>query len=279
LFGRAAAFLTAEILKDPGRLPFLAQLTQARENLPVAFKTGTSFGMRDAWTATYTPSCTVVIWFGRADGGPDARLLGLSLAAPAAIRIQRALNAGIPPEEGWYQPPTGQSTTDKVGRVRVCSLSGAAPSAYCPSTRETWNIPGVWRTVPCKIHALRDGKTVLLWPPELEDFNRKRFAGENASRSVLIVSPLPGARYLITPGARRQPIPLKAEGVRYPVHWYADGEYLGEQKKEDAPLYWSPKGGQHRLSLLDAQERIGALSVPVTDLAAVREAEIPVLGE
>lgn len=271
-YSPGAAFLIAEILKDPGRLPLLAQLTQAREDAPAAFKTGTSFGLRDAWTAAYTPTHTVVVWFGREDGKADSRLLGIAIAAPAALKILRELSANTPRERGWYESPQETADGHGVGKVRVCALSGAAPSAYCPSTRETWHIPAVWRTTPCSMHVLREGRRVLVWPPELEDFNRKRFAGEDLSRSVLIVSPMPGARYLITPGGSRLAIPLKAEGVAYPVHWYVDGEYLGKQEREDLPLYWQPTGGEHSVSLLDARERIASATTSVTDLGAVSEA-------
>ena len=273
LYSREAAFLIAEILKDPGRLPFLFQLMQVRDNAPVAFKTGTSFGLRDAWTAAYCPAYTVVVWFGRAGGGADPHLVGISMAAPGALAVLRALGAGLAVEKSWYETPSG------VGKVRVCALSGAAASPFCPTTRLTQNIRSVWRTVPCDMHVLREGRTVLVWPPELEDFNRKRFSQEDLSRKAQIVSPMPGARYLITPGGRQHPIALKAEGVAYPVHWYADDAYLGSQEREDRPLYWTPTGGEHTVSLFDARERVAAMTVHVTDLGAVREETLPMLGE
>ena len=267
LYSPAAAWLIAEILKDPGRLPFLVQLVQAREESPVAFKTGTSFGLRDAWTAAYTPTYTVVVWFGRAGGGPDPGLMGISLAAPAAIKILRMLQPGQRPEQGWYTKPEG------VGTVQVCTLSGAALSVWCPSSRMVHDIEAVRRTTPCALHVLRDGKTAVDWPPELEDFTRRRFAGEDLSRAAFIVSPMPGARYMLTPGGAKHPVALKAEGVAYPVHWYVNGEYLGEQTRENLPLYWQPVGGEHSLSLLDAEDRVAGTLVKVTDLDAVREEE------
>lgn len=271
LYGEGAAYLIAETLKDPSRLPFLAQLTQARENAPVAFKTGTSYGLRDAWTAAYSPTHTVVIWFGRADGGADPRLLGISLAAPVAVSMISGLDRSAGSAVAWYEaPPT-------VAKTRVCSLSGAAPSPFCPSTRLADHLPAVWRTVPCAMHVQRKGKSLVVWPPELEDFNRKRFSLDDLSRSVLITSPLPGARYLLAPGGRWQPIALRAEGVTYPVHWYVNGKYYGEQERDDTPLYWLPPGGEHRLSLLDARERVGFADVTVTDLAASMEEDLPLL--
>ena len=84
---------------------------------------------------------------------------------------------------------------------------------------------------------------------------------------------------MITPGARTQPLPLKAEGVAYPVHWYIDGEYLGEQAREDLPLYWVPQAGEHSISLLDNEERITAATVEVVDLGAREADEPPLLFE
>ena len=278
IYSPAASWLIAEILKDPGRLPFPAQV--ARDAPPVAFKTGTSFGLRDAWTAAYTPDYTVVVWFGRAGGGSDPALVGLSLAAPAAIQMLRSLQraGGTPPlhharggqgvvsrtPEGWYAKPEG------VGSITVCSLSGAAVSAWCPGSRLAHDIEAVRRTAPCALHVLRGGTIAVYWPPELEDFTRGRFAGEDLSRAAFITSPVPGARYVLPPGGAKHPISLRAEGVAYPVHWYVNGEYLGVQTRPDLPLYWQPKGGEHSLSLLDADDRVAAALVRVTDLNALR---------
>jgi penicillin-binding protein 1C len=46
-----AAFLVAECLRDPGRLSSLAEQQYGEDGRWVAFKTGTSYGFRDAWTA------------------------------------------------------------------------------------------------------------------------------------------------------------------------------------------------------------------------------------
>ena len=72
---------------------------------------------------------------------------------------------------------------------------------------------------------------------------------------------------MLTPGGAKHPIALRAEGVAYPVHWYVNGEYLGEQTRVDLPLYWQPVGGEHSLSLLDAEDRVAGTLVNVVDLA------------
>jgi penicillin-binding protein 1C len=122
------------------------------------------------------------------------------------------------------------------------------------------------------MHTRRAG--AVAWPPELEDYARKRLAREDLSRRAVITSPLGGARYLLIPGGRAHPLPLKAESVAYPVHWFLEGEYLGEQAREDKPLYWIPRAGRHTLSLLDSQDRTAVSLLEIVDLAA-RAGEAP----
>ena len=127
---------------------------------------------------------------------------------------------------------------------------------------------------------MKGGKLSLLWPPEFEDYRRKRLARHDLSREINIVSPRPHVQYLLTPGAPLQPLPLKAEGVAYPVHWYDNGEYLGEQTGEDDPIYFVLTPGIHSFSALDAQDRTTSLKVTVVDLAAqMQSQELPLLGE
>jgi Membrane carboxypeptidase/penicillin-binding protein PbpC len=279
VFSTASAFLASDILKDNTRLPFVTQLTQAREQSPLAFKTGTSFGLRDAWTCAWFPGHTVALWFGRADGGSDPSLVGLRLAAPAALHIARVLALETAPDLRWYTPPPifgperphGPGETGGVSAMRLCALSGAAPSPLCPVTTEQWVIPSVFRTTPCTLHALRDNRITVIWPPELEDFEKRRRAGKDYSRPPLISSPIPGTEYILTPGAREDPLPLKAEGVAYPVHWFAGTRYLGVQTSPDAPLFWQPKQGTHTLSLLDAEEKTARADVRVIDATALRD--------
>ena len=269
LYSQPAAWLIADILGDATRLPFITQLTQAREERPIAFKTGTSFGLRDAWCAAYFPGYTVVVWFGQAKGGSNTALVGISVASPVALQLARELARSAPgrPMVGkrWYESPDG------IFRARVCALSGAAPSAYCPNIVYTSAIEGIYRTTPCALHALRDGAITILWPPELEDFAANRMARQDMSRPPHIVSPLPGVEYLITPGVQNESVLLLAEGVAYPVYWYAGGQFLGKQENPKTFVSWLPTPGTHTISLLDSHNKSTSLSTTVIDLARQTE--------
>jgi penicillin-binding protein 1C len=79
---------------------------------PIAYKTGTSYGFRDAWAAGFTPAHTIVVWVGRPDNTPRPGATGRDVAAPLLFR----LFALLPPEA---------PVTDLVERVSPSDLAPA----------------------------------------------------------------------------------------------------------------------------------------------------------
>jgi len=239
----AAPFLVADILKDTGRLlPVHGRRIEHRRDW-FAFKTGTSYGYRDAWTAAYNPRHTVVVWMGDPSGAPHPELVGLSAAAPAIVEVLRAL-----PASDWYEPPAG------VESRTVCTLSGAPPSPACPSTRTEYAIAGISSTTPCTMHVIRNGSPAERWPAELEEFALRRSLEFETGRTVSIVSPLPGSRYFLTPLGGEQKTALKAEGAVPPVYWFVGGTFAGRQEGS-IPLFWRLRKGRHTVSLVDSRGR------------------------
>jgi penicillin-binding protein 1C len=62
---------------------------------PIAYKTGTSYGFRDAWAAGFSGDYTVVVWVGRIDGTPSPGAYGRATAAPLMFRIFSLLPADV----------------------------------------------------------------------------------------------------------------------------------------------------------------------------------------
>ena len=87
----------------------------------VGWKTGTSFGGRDAWAIGVTPEYVVAVWVGNADGEGRRGLTGLSAAAPIMFDIYSMLE-----ETTWWLKPT-----EGVREVEVCKQSGLLPSIHC----------------------------------------------------------------------------------------------------------------------------------------------------
>lgn len=94
----------------------------------MAWKTGTSFGYKDAWAIGVTPSYTVCAWIGNASGLSRPGLIGIETAAPLMSEIMREL----PHHEEWKIP-----YDDLIARP-VCSGSGFAPGPYCDRTDTVW---------------------------------------------------------------------------------------------------------------------------------------------
>jgi penicillin-binding protein 1C len=102
IFGPVAAWYVNDILRNapppPGTLP--ADLSRTRS---LAFKTGTSYGFRDAWAVGYDSDVTIAVWAGRPDGTPMPGISGRTTAAPVLFKIADLL--GPPAAKSGPKPP------------------------------------------------------------------------------------------------------------------------------------------------------------------------------
>ena len=88
----------------------------------IAWKTGTSFGNKDAWAIGATPEYVVAVWVGNATGEGRPTLTGVSYAAPVMFSIFNAL-----PHTTWFQQPL-----DDMREVTICEQSGYLAKPECP---------------------------------------------------------------------------------------------------------------------------------------------------
>lgn len=97
LFGAAAAWYVTRILEGATPPANFVEADRARDGQRIAFKTGTSYGYRDAWAIGYDARYTVGVWVGRPDGTPSPDRFGRATAAPLLFRVFRLLpDAGRP---------------------------------------------------------------------------------------------------------------------------------------------------------------------------------------
>ncbi|CAK7013976.1 MAG: Penicillin-binding protein 1C [Desulfovibrio sp.] len=267
IFSADAGYLIADSLSDAGRMSPVAAEALQSQGRRVAFKTGTSYGLRDAWTAAYTPHHTVVVWLGDPEGLPHPMLVGLPVASPAALNIIRDIPYARK-DAAWYTPPP------RLERFTACSFSGKPATPFCPTRNHAWRIRSVSQTVPCSMHAMRNGKLQTVLPAELENY-----AAENNTRvarreRIDITMPQPGMRFFITPYAEKQRIPLTCEGAQGKVYWFIDQEYYGVQEK-GAALLWPVTAGKHVLSLVDEAGNTASAAFTVVDVLADSPRAIP----
>ncbi|GHS87444.1 penicillin-binding protein 1C [Synergistales bacterium] len=249
LASEAAVWMATDILDNKSRLSTFARESERNYVWRAALKTGTSYGLRDAWAAAWTPRFTVVVWVGAPSGESWPGLVGAGAAAPVALSVLRVLSAGESVNKNarsaWYERQEGLVLRE------VCALSGRPPTPACLSRRLDWSIEGVTRTTPCDIHVLRNGQSALLWPTSLAAAETP--ATDIRRSNLNIVSPISGATYYMAPLAREQKIPLRSEGARGAsgkVWWYLDGRFIGLSAANDTFFYAFPDG-RHKLSVSD----------------------------
>ena len=114
-------------------------------NLPkIAWKTGTSYGHRDAWCIGYSPKLTIGVWLGNFDGKGAPMLSGVDTATPILFALFTALTGQD--THRWYTTPEQLKTRE------VCALTGVPPSPHCPTRKSDVYIPGISSVKTCTIH-------------------------------------------------------------------------------------------------------------------------------
>jgi penicillin-binding protein 1C len=279
LLSPAAAFMVRSILADAPRPDGLSTLQN-----PVAWKTGTSWGFRDAWTAGAFGPWVLVVWVGNFDGSSNPAFVGAQVAAPLFFRIADAVRqTGTPSMDRLLVPPAS------VLRVEVCAASGDLPNADCPRRALAWYIPGkspirvsnVHRRMPVDVrtgkracagtperHVLRE--VFEFWPSDIQrlfalaGMPRRRPPEDQCGGKVLdaqdvapaITSPRTGATYQMRAAQdMADALSLNATagaGVKM-LYWFADGGFVGASRPSVA-LPWQPEhAGEITVSVVDDQ--------------------------
>lgn len=132
-------FQAMEEVMRPGEEGLWEQFTSSQR---IAWKTGTSFGFRDAWAIGITPKYVVAVWSGNTDGEGRAGLIGVQASAPVMFDIFRNLPAG-----NWFSPPQNNFTF-----LPVCRQSGFRASLDCSQVDTIMVSKNGGRSPLCSFH-------------------------------------------------------------------------------------------------------------------------------
>ncbi len=296
LLSEEASFITLDMLRHNPRPE--GSIAGARDGLPVAWKTGTSWGFRDAWSAGLVGPYVLAVWVGNFDGSGNPAFVGAQAAAPLFFQIVDAVQAVQPglAEPVFRGPPN-------LARVKVCAASGDLPNAHCPNTAETWFVPGVSPIKVSDVHreVLVDARTgrqacpgdagmphvrrevYEFWPSDLQRVFRQAgmprreppppgdCAGTALAGSApVITSPLRGAAYALRAGAKdeeRVPLQASADGGVRTLYWFVNDSFVGTAAP-GGTLGWSPvRAGDFTVRVIDELGR--------ADTRALRVAVVP----
>ncbi|MAU17544.1 MAG: penicillin-binding protein 1C [Muricauda sp.] len=164
---------------------------------PIAWKTGTSFGFKDAWAVGVTPKYAIGVWAGNADGEGRPGLTGITAAAPLLFDVLDIL-----PDSGWFQEPF-----DDLVEIEVCSESGYRASLYCDDTKKDLVPTHGTRSAPCPYH-----QQVFLDKSEQYRVNSECYPLEDMVTKNWMVLPPVLEYYYTSSNPNYKPLPPYLEG-------------------------------------------------------------------
>ena len=130
LFGQVAAYYLKQILRGVALPDGWAMGQGLARQRAVAFKTGTSYGYRDAWSIGFSNDYTIGVWVGQADGSPRPGRVGRDAAAPILLKTFDLLPADAHIDE---PPPAGALLTNDTDRLPASMRIFRRETATAPS--------------------------------------------------------------------------------------------------------------------------------------------------
>jgi len=250
----------------------------------IAWKTGTSFGNKDAWAIGATPEYVVGVWVGNATGEGRPTLTGASYAAPVMFSIFNAL-----PRTTWFKEPY-----DDLRQVSVCALSGYLAKPECPKVavlsclapKEIEQCPyhklvHLDKTEEYQVNATCElpqnivNKAWFVLPPVMEWYYKQQhiqyrplppyradcLQGSNL-RNLDFVYPKHQSIIYTTKafGGEQQPFVAKAANRSGKVFWYLDDTYLGTTDNFHEMNVFA-KEGNHTLRIINEKGDERAITV------------------
>jgi len=137
----SACWHTLEAMRTVERPNSEGEWERFGSNKKIGWKTGTSYGFRDAWAVGVTPRYVVGVWAGNADGEGRPGLVGVKAAGPILFDIFSLLKS-----PNWFSPPL-----DEMQKVTLCKESGLRALNDCP-VDTVWLGPGRERLRSCRFH-------------------------------------------------------------------------------------------------------------------------------
>ncbi|MBA3986970.1 MAG: penicillin-binding protein 1C, partial [Flavobacteriales bacterium] len=138
-----AIYKTLESLRESNRPSADENWSFYQDARPTAWKTGTSYGFKDAWAVGVTPDYAIGIWVGNADGEGRPGITGILAAAPILFDVLKVL----PYKKLWFDIPY-----DDLIEATICEHSGYRAGIYCEHTSEEWIPLQGTKTVSCPYH-------------------------------------------------------------------------------------------------------------------------------
>jgi penicillin-binding protein 1C len=277
IIGAAAMYQTLETLSELNRPEEESSWMMFSSGRKIAWKTGTSYGNRDAWSIGVTPDYVVGVWVGNASGEGRPMLTGVGYAAPLMFDVFSLL----PRSRNRFGTPY-----DEMTEIAVCRQSGHRAGEYCEHIDSVWVTQAGLLSGACPYHRLihldRNEKyrvnsncypvhemvhrSWFVLPPAQEWYYRRRHADYrhlppvdpncpiDESSPMQMIYPAYGISIVTTKqlDGEKGKIVLQAahNKAKSTIFWHIDERYIGETH-DNHQMTCLPDAGNHILTLID----------------------------
>jgi len=291
IMSESVAYLITEILQELNRPDFSNNLGNIA-NLPtIAWKTGTSYGRKDAWSIGYNKDYTVGIWVGNFSSKGIPELTGADMATPLLFSVFKQISKA---NEQWNFPP------DNLKHTWVCSETGLLPSETCEHQILDFHLPLITKQQVCS-HlievAISEDKAFSYCKhclPQRGNFKTKTYTNyspeqiafyENnqtpydkipehnhqcerfyANENLKIISPKANVNYYFLKDDNEELLleSYLAADVQQ-VHWYINDKYFTSAQRSKA-TFFKPIAGKNKITCVDDKGRRSSLFIEVSYL-------------
>lgn len=277
----ASAHMVTQILTQLTR-PDLPHNSHNSSRLPkIAWKTGTSYGRKDAWSIGYNKKYTIGVWVGNFSGEGVPELNGTDSATPLLFDIFDSLDYNG--SDNWFTAP------ESLKHRSVCAASGKPVNSFCTNHTIDTYIPGVSDVTKCEhlkqvmtssdekyafcTTCLPDQGVVQKWYPnyapdilsffEAEYIPYKKIPAHNPYCSRIfyenapaITSPTAEMEYILEREEHQQlQLHCNAHNEVKQVYWYINDKFYRTGAVNEQIFFEPKKAGKFKISCTDDQGR------------------------
>ena len=280
IFSEGAAYMISGILATLIR-PDLPNKFENSVHLPkIAWKTGTSYGRRDAWAIGFNTRYTIGVWIGNFSGMGVPELNGAEFAVPLLFKVFNSIEY----DQGkkWFIKP------GSLGERLVCSVSGLVPNKFCEDQVIDYYLPGISNSSKCmhQLEVFMDGEETISfcrackprsgykkkfypnYPSDLlsfyddEEIPYEKIPFHNPmceriyhDHAPAIISITQGMEYLMFKDESNK-LQLRCSvenGVEH-VYWYVNNKLI-QKAKASEKIFFTPREGENKISCVDDKGR------------------------
>jgi penicillin-binding protein 1C len=287
IFSEASSYLVANILSGTSRSD-IANLSNYSKLPKFAWKTGTSYGKRDAWAIGFNPNYTIGVWMGNFNGVGSPNLSGAEVAVPLLFDLFNAIDYNS--DVKWFETPEELITRE------VCSESGLIPTNYCMNIIHDFAIKDQSHNDACNIHKPvyvnldesiqyctgclppSDYKKIAytVYEPELSvwlsqnkyEYQKPPQHNPNCTEKFTeggpkILSPSEDYEYFLEKNSNQEILLLAASDSRVKIYyWYVNDKFIRKSKPGEK-VFFIPNAKELNITCLDDNGRDGRVKVSI----------------